>query len=241
MKAIIMAGGKGTRISRYIGDIPKCTVDIGGVSLIRHTVEMLLFHNIEVNLVLGFQKDIIINELKGLPVNYFYNPFFDITNSIASLWFAQKAIEGESVILANGDVYWAEDVLKEVLADKRDVVMLADSSRLEEGDYLFYYQNEKLINHGKHLNSEDCTGEYVGIAKIHRSFYQKFFERHRQLIETQHHSLWWENVLYSFISERPIYVRDINGKFWSEIDYIEDYHRIINFRTNNKLNCRELI
>ena len=29
--------------------------------------------------------------------------------------------------------------------------------------------------------------------------------------------------------ERPIWTKDINGKFWAEIDYIEDYKRIINY------------
>ena len=31
MKALIMAAGRGTRISRYIEGKPKCTVDIGGI------------------------------------------------------------------------------------------------------------------------------------------------------------------------------------------------------------------
>lgn len=37
-------------------------------------------------------------------------------------------------------------------------------------------------------------------------------------------------MLYSFIEEESIYVKDIKGNFWSEIDYIEDYNRIINYR-----------
>ena len=42
--------------------------------------------------------------------------------------------------------------------------------------------------------------------------------------------MWWEDVLYSFVEERSIYVRDIQGMFWAEVDYIEDYERILKFR-----------
>lgn len=92
MKAILMAAGKGSRISRHIGENPKCTLDIGGIPLIRNTVEMLLANDIEVNMVVGYEKEIIYDVLDGLPVKYYYNPFYDVTNSIASLWFAKEAL-----------------------------------------------------------------------------------------------------------------------------------------------------
>ncbi|EJT6666008.1 phosphocholine cytidylyltransferase family protein, partial [Clostridium perfringens] len=38
MKALILAAGRGTRISRYLSGRPKCTVDIGGISLIENTI-----------------------------------------------------------------------------------------------------------------------------------------------------------------------------------------------------------
>ena len=42
--------------------------------------------------------------------------------------------------------------------------------------------------------------------------------------------MWWEDVLYSFVGERPIYVEDVAGRFWAEVDFIEDYERILEFR-----------
>ena len=77
-KAILMAAGRGTRISRYIGDMPKCVLDIGGQPLVRYVVEMLLNNNIEIAIVVGYKKEMVIKALEGLPVTYYYNPFFDI-------------------------------------------------------------------------------------------------------------------------------------------------------------------
>jgi choline kinase len=226
MKAILLAGGRGTRISRYVGEKPKCTLDIGGVSLIRHTVELLISNNIEVIIVTGYKKEMVINSLQGLNVKYFYNPFFDVTNSIASLWFAREEIYGEDIIIANADVYWEQDILDQVTNDEQEQVMLMDTSR--KADYLFKCDGNKLLQHGKDLT--DVTGEYVGIAKLRINFLNRFVGRLESLIEKQQHGLWWENVLYSFIEEFDVNVKNIEGIFWSEVDFIEDYNMIVEYR-----------
>jgi len=226
MKAILLAGGIGTRISRYVGEKPKCTLDIGNISLIRHTVEMLLKNNIEVIVVTGFNKEMVVNSLEGLNVKYYHNPFYDITNSIASLWFAKKEIGGDDIIISNADVFWEQDILDVVIDDLNEQVMLMDTSK--SSDYLFKCDGNKLIAHGKDL--KDVTGEYVGIAKIKSSFLNRFIGRLEMMIESQQHGLWWENVLYSFIEELDVNVKDIKGLFWSEIDFIEDYNKIVDFR-----------
>ena len=42
MKVLILAAGRGTRISRYLSGKPKCTVDIGGGQcLIEYTIDLL--------------------------------------------------------------------------------------------------------------------------------------------------------------------------------------------------------
>jgi choline kinase len=98
-KAILMAAGRGTRISRTIGESCKCTLDIGGIPLIRHTVTMLLDHGIETHIVVGFRKELVINALRGLPVVFHENVFYSVTNSLASLWWAKEELSGQSVIL----------------------------------------------------------------------------------------------------------------------------------------------
>ncbi len=226
MKAILLAGGRGTRISRYVGEKPKCTLDIGGVSLIRNTVELLLKNQIDVSIVVGYNKEMVINSLEGLNVKYFCNPFYDVTNSIASLWFAKKELSGDNIIIANADVFWEQEILDILISDEKDQVMLMDTSK--NMDYLFKCDGDKLIDHGKEL--EECTGEYVGVAKIKEGFLNKFLGRLESLIEKEKHNLWWENVLYSFIGELDVNVKDINGLFWSEIDFIEDYNRIVEYR-----------
>lgn len=226
MKAILLAGGTGTRISEFIGDVPKCSLDIGGRSLIRHTVELFQRNNIEVIIVVGYKADIIKDLLCDLDVTYYFNPFYSVTNSLASLWFSRNELYDEDIIIANADVYFEQNMLDKLLSSKHEQTLLMDSN--SELDYLFYCNGNQLIGHGKELR--EYSGEYVGIAKIKKVFLEKFVERLEELVKEQHHYFWWENVLYSFINEIPINVIDVSGMFWSEIDVIEDYNRILDFR-----------
>ena len=229
-RAILMAAGRGTRISREVGGDCKCTLDIGGISLIRHTVEMLLDENIEVHLVVGYNKFSIIGSLQGLPVTFHDNVFYSLTNSLASLWFAKDALSGDAVILGNADVYWEKQLLRYLLEEKRDCVMLCDSSRVEQGDYLFRVIDDAIVAYGKGIDCRQANSEYVGLAILRGDMIAKCRERLFQMIEWQRVTDWWEQVLYSMTSERKIWAKDIAGSFWAEIDFIEDYNRILEYR-----------
>ena len=230
IKAVLMGAGRGTRLSREISDKCKCTLDIGCISLIRHTVQMLLDHGIEVHLVIGFHKRQIMNSLVGLDVTFHENVFYSITNSLASLWFARDEMVGKTIILGNADVFWEKNLLKVLLKDERDCVMLCDSSRVEEGDYLFNVTDGHIVSCGKGTECSGANCEYVGLAKIQGDMIPRCRKQLDKMIEAQRHSDWWEQMLYDIKGERPIWAKDIAGYFWAEIDYIEDYERILEYR-----------
>ena len=73
MRALILAAGRGTRISRYLSGKPKCTVDIGnGLCLIRYTVELLKSRGIsEIGIVLGYRAQVIRDVLKDCSVKFY--------------------------------------------------------------------------------------------------------------------------------------------------------------------------
>lgn len=231
MKAFILAAGRGTRISRYLGGRPKCTVDIGDISLIRYTVELLRSRGItDIALSLGYEAGTVQQVLEGLPVQYYINPFYDVTNSIASAWFARDFLQGDDVLMMNGDVYLEERLLDQILAEKRRPVMFADSTRKETADYKFYWENERLLKYGKELAGADVSGEYIGCGLFAASFMPAFLQRMEEMIGRQEHGVWWENVIYSMAGELAVHVADVAGSFWAEVDYIEDYERILMHR-----------
>ena len=231
MKVFILAAGRGTRISRFLSGKPKCTVDIGGIPLIRYTVELLKSRGIkDIAISLGYRADVIKEVLKGCGVTYYINPFYDVTNSIASAWFAKDFLTGDDILIMNGDVYLEAALLDRILEEQGSPVMYADESRRETADYKFFYEDGILRKYGKELAGDDITGEYIGIGRFSKDFMPDFLRRMEEMIGRQEHQVWWENVVYSMCSERPVYVKDVGGMFWAEVDYIEDYDRILAHR-----------
>jgi L-glutamine-phosphate cytidylyltransferase len=237
MKAMILAAGRGTRISRHIDGKPKCTVQLDeDTTLIEYSIDLLRSKGVsDVSVALGYRGDVIRGILEGRKVSFRENPFYDVTNSIASLWFAREGLASpERTIIMNGDVFLSEAALDVVLSEERSPVLFYDVGRRAEADYKFKCEGERLVKYGKDLSLEDTSGEYVGCAVFGGAFAGEFSRRLDALIREQKHSMWWEEVLYSMANERAIIARDIEGAFWAEVDYIEDYERIMKFYTELK-------
>ncbi len=232
MKAIILAAGRGTRISRFIDERPKCTVDIGGTTLIEYTVDLLQSKGIEeIVIVIGYQAEYVKEVLRDRSVTFVYNPFFDVTNGIASIWFArQHLVPGEDTVLMSGDVFLSPEIVDELLRLRETPVLLADPTRIEEADYRYYYQNGLLLRYGKDLSIDETTGECLGVAKLSGDKVALYKNHMEEMINRQCHSVWWENVLYDLVGKEEIYIHEVIGHFWSEVDFVEDYRRIVRYR-----------
>ena len=86
-----------------------------------------------------------------------------------------------------------------------------------------------LRRYGKELTLEERDCEYTGIAMLRAAFVPVFLNRLNELIDAQCHGKWWEDAIYSLSREREIPVKDIHGRFWAEVDFIEDYRRILDY------------
>ena len=229
-KIILMAAGMGTRIAQ-VANGPKSLLKIDGKPLIEHTVTMLLQNDVEVHIVLGYEGYKIREALCGYDVTFHENPFYRSTNSIASLWFVKdELLSGQDILLANADIYWEQNIFDQLINNDKEVFMLMDERRKLCGDYFFGCEQGVLCKYGKDLCIEDRSGEYVGLASIKASFVKKLYAQLECLVAQGEYQKWWEDALYSLLDKECIYVEDVNGKFWSEIDIYEDYLRILEYR-----------
>lgn len=231
IKIIILAAGKGSRISRYLNNKPKCTLPIQeGRPLIYDTLEKLYNKGIhDVVIVTGYQQKWIRETLKDFNVKYYYNPFYEVTNSLASLWFAKEEfLDNKDIIIMNADVYFEEVILDQLIDSNCSPLFLMDSTRKKEADYKFKCKNGLLIKYGKELELEDTDGEYIGMGKIKYEHIPLFVENIKSMIEEKClYNCWWEEAIYNLSTQNNIFVEDIQEAFWAEIDYVEDYERIL--------------
>src|SRR3989338_5423139 len=161
MKAIIMAAGKGTRISRFIQNKPKCTIKLKNTTLIEYIVSLLKKKGIhDISIVVGYEADYIKTLFKGAGVKFYTNPFFDVTDSISSLWFAREELGKDDTLIMNGDVVFEDRFLDIVLTESKSPVLFSDESKKEDADYKLFYKKGLLKKYGKKLVGREITGEY---------------------------------------------------------------------------------
>ncbi|OHB61007.1 MAG: hypothetical protein A2167_01180 [Planctomycetes bacterium RBG_13_46_10] len=240
MKAIIMVAGVGSRLSKKVKHLPKCLLAFDGETILSRNIRLLKTNGIDEIIVVAGYRASLIQEEVGDNVKVIINPFFRVTNSLASLWFADKQLDlYDDLIVFNGDVVYEEEVLHKAMKAERSPVMLIDTSVIENADYRLKIHSDYIIDQGKDLSNEQTSGEYVGFAKIGRDFVPVYLSRVRDLVEKQErYNMWWEEALFAIRDEfkMNIYVTDVSGLFWAEADYVEDIERIEKwFRKNETI------
>ena len=230
-----MAAGVGKRLQALNINKPKCLITIGSKTLIRRSVDLLVSKGIsDVTVIVGYKSDLIRNELNN-DVVYYENPDFQTNNSIKSLWYAKDLLE-DDVLLLNGDLYYEQGILDYAINQTNPVVMLADSTRIDNADYRFGFSGNQINRFGKHLTNQETDGEYVGIVRIDKCFINTFKQTLEEMITSGKSNIWWEDVLYSFIEKQiPINYFDVAGTYWSEVDTLQDYNNLQNWIANQDM------
>jgi len=113
MKAIILAGGMGTRLRGVIGDVPKPMAPVGGKPFLEYLIHQLKRWGIlEIILSVGFRKDIIKSHFRdGSPLGVLIN-YSDENEPLGTGGALKKAISSISdscFIVMNGDSYFNVD------------------------------------------------------------------------------------------------------------------------------------
>ena len=239
MRAIIMAAGVGSRLRGITGDKPKCLIQAGEQTLLGRVIEQLRERGIDdVSVITGYQSALVDQELPA-SVRRIHNPFFRVTNSIASLWLARELLT-EDTLLLNADLCFEPQVLDIALAQAQPIAMLSDCRRIETADFRFRTQGSRIVEAGKHISDQDTDCEYVGIVRLDRTFIGIFRARLEEMIQRGCFSDWWEAVLYSFLGgDFDVNCVDVRGAFWTEVDHAGDYARLTDWLTRQPRRPRQ--
>ena len=220
MNYVILAAGMGTRLHPFTKNFPKCMLQIGhGETVIQRMVRLIKKYDPagSITVVTGFKRQEVEQSLTGC--RFAYNPFYTVTNSIASLWFAQEVLEDETLIM-NGDIVVSERLFQEILAQKGKDLVFLDSSIKQDGDYNVQVNEGHVVVMSKQLDS--YHGEYAGITRLTKESAQLLRSEICQMVEQESFTEWYENALVQMIlnSEFRLGFHDISEHQWTEIDSV---------------------
>ena len=234
MKAIILAAGRGTRLYPYTQYIPKCLLDIGGNTILEHQLNHIKDCGIsEVVIVVGFGFERVENFLRnfdslGMKIKTLYNPFYQTTNSLISLWIARGEMN-EDIVVMNGDDVFEIDVLDKALSLSNEKICLPIKRKrtYEDEDMKVNLDKERIVDISKSIVT-NISAESVGL----RVFRDTGVEIIKRAIEEEMRSpgaekKWYISSIQRLINKGyKIKSLDIEDLFWMDVDYPVDLFKV---------------
>lgn len=224
MTYILLMAGRGSRLHPLTLNYPKSLYKLDkDTSILKRMVSLIKGYDKEADIVVvtGFMCGTIVEEISG--VTFVNNPFYEITNSIASLWFARAYLCNDNVTIINGDIVVEKRLLEDYVCRKIErPEVLVDSSIKDSGDYNVQVNNGRILVMSKEL--EQCYGEYAGITKLPKEAAIKLKSCVEQMVEGGMYDQWYENALVQMIfnEDFQLYYKDICEYKWTEVDCVSD-------------------
>lgn len=223
MRAIIPIAGIGRRLMPLTKHTPKSLIKLRDRPIIREQIDELRNCGIkDIAVVIGYKKEQIINELKDT-VKYYYNPDYESTNSIYSLWKAKNFLKGNDILVFNGDLLVEPSIIKELMENESDMCTVVDIGKWNPTGYKVQIKNNRVINMTMDLKKEESSGEYAGMTKISKHKLKDTIKMLDRYIKENRINGWYETAFVSMIHEglKMDFV-DTRGRWWIEIDYKEE-------------------
>jgi choline kinase len=221
MRVIILAAGIGSRLKPFTENTPKGLFRLGKeVTILERMVNLVKRHSeAEICVVTGFLHERIENLLSG--VSFVYNPFYRVTNSIASLWFAREYLD-DDVIITNSDIVVEEALFIDVLKISGAATVLMDSSKKYDADYKVATYDDRVVIMSKELRT--YSGEYAGITKLSKDAALQLRRKIEVMVEEEQIDEWYETALVNMILNDSFVLNcfDISQYQWVEVDTVDD-------------------
>ena len=175
----------------------------------------------DIVVVTGHKHKSIERELEN--VTFINNPFYEVTNSIASLWFAREHLNTDNVVLIDGDIVMSEKLIRDVVCQPTEkALVLLDSSINEDGDYNVQVSGNRVLVMSKELDS--YYGEYAGITKLDKASALLMKVEVENMVDSGYYDQWYENALVQMIfkDDFELFFVDISDYEWTEVDNVSD-------------------
>jgi len=198
-------------------------LEISGKPIIKHQIDEIKKLGIkDVVLVCGYRMNDIKNYL-GNSVKYRFNPFYDSTNSVVSLWLAKDLLD-DDIIVINSDVIFEASILDDLRKKPADIcVALSKKWNVNKG-YKVRLNGENVVEMAMGIFPEKIGGEYAGIIKLSKNCLSVFISTLDDYMEEKKFGAWYEDAVVETINRgiKASYSA-VDGKKWYEIDTPQEF------------------
>ncbi|HAL65942.1 MAG TPA: nucleotidyl transferase [Bacteroidales bacterium] len=234
-KAVILAAGLAQRLKPITNYTPKSLLKIGNKTILGMTLESLSENQIsEIVIVVGFEaaqiQQYVRKNYPQLSIEFVYNAEYEFTNNAYSLLLTQKALEGHSLLLLDGDIVFDSLILKKLLLCEEENTLAFNKAHknflTSEEIKVRLTQDNYIIEISKDIKPILATGESVGIHRFSEPTTHMLYHILHQQIHQQHQmDEFYESAFEELIHQgEKIYAMDIAPYNSMEIDTEADWH-----------------
>ncbi len=137
MEAVVLAGGKGTRLRPLTDDKPKGMVEVDGKPILTHCFEQLIELGAdELVIVVGYMKEVIIDHygdnFEGVPITYTHQR--EQKGLAHALLTVEEQISDDFMLMLGDNIFNANlsDVVKRQREDRADAAFLVEEVPWED-------------------------------------------------------------------------------------------------------------
>ena len=225
MKTIILGAGQGRRLLPLTSDLPKCLLEVRGKTLLDWQLDALEDAGCgETVVVVGFGAEKVEAALRGRRARTVYNPFYEVSNNLASCWVARHEFD-EDFLLLNGDVVFQSGALERILqpgdlAAPAAVTVAVDfKDAYDDDDMKVHMDGRRLTRIGKDLPPEEIDAEAIGMH-LFRGRGPALFREALESAVRKPGALdrWYLTVVDELARTHPVGTASVAGFEWAEID-----------------------
>jgi len=233
-QVIILAAGKGSRLSKYTKNVPKALLPIKyGQTILERMLRQLQNNGVqEIVIVIGYQSDNSIKIIEEISENFqniniqiTINKEYETTGTLKSLLLGMEELKykNEDFLVVEGDVVCDELIIKTIFENGGNTV-LGDSSRILDDESMKYDldQSNYINNISKELSNDRSEGEALGIVSVDINEWSKFLNVSLNIYENNKYAF-YEEVINS--GEVKFNVIDISPYKWTEVDFPVEYKK----------------
>ena len=226
MTYIVLVAGQGKNLQPLTLCHPKTLYKLDGkTTVLQRLVRSIRKHDndAEIVVVVGFMYKHIQKELEDDNVTFVHNPYYAVTSSMGSLWFAKGLLQRENVTIINGDIVMSDELMSEVICAHTDIpYVLLDSTRTDGNKYNVQVQEDKVCVMSKNLT--EFLGNYASVTKLDAVSSRFVLEQLNQMVNEGMYNLFFEDALVQMIFDKnfELYYKDIKNYQWTEVDNVDD-------------------
>ncbi len=236
MTYIVLVAGQGKNLHPLTLSNPKTLYKLDGeTTVLQRLVRSIRKYDkeAEIVVVVGFMYNYIQKELEDDNVMFVHNPFYAVTSSMGSLWFAKGYLQRENVTIINGDIVMSDQLMRDVVCAHTDVpFVLLDSTQTDGNKYNVQVQGDKVCVMSKNLT--EFLGNYASVTKLDAVSSRFVLEQLDQMVNEGMYNLFFEDTLVQMIFDKnfELYYKDIRDYQWTEVDNVDDLLKARQIQTN---------